>query len=80
MMQNLKYVEIENEVLRNRLATIKAAALEFSELVTRYVEPHKGETHSFNEGRDYYYPIPINERSLNPNLTQNDGWDDGLDF
>ena len=45
-----------------------------------YVEPHKGETHSFNEGRDYYYPIPINERSLNPNLTQNDGWDDGLDF
>ena len=24
--------------------------------------------------------IPINERSLNPNLTQNDGWDDGLDF
>lgn len=45
-----------------------------------YVEPHKGETHSFNEARDYFYPIPINERSLNPNLTQNDGWDDGLDF
>ena len=44
-MQNLKYVEIENEVLRNRLATIKAAALEFSELVTRYVEPHKGDTY-----------------------------------
>ena len=45
-----------------------------------YVEPHKGEIHSFDENRDYYYPIPINERSLNPNLTQNDGWDDGLDF
>jgi hypothetical protein len=45
-----------------------------------YVQPHKAETRSFNEGRDYYYPIPINERSLNPNLTQNDGWDDGLDF
>lgn len=45
-----------------------------------YVEPHKGETHSFNENRDYYYPIPINERSLNRNLTQNEGWDDGLDF
>lgn len=45
-----------------------------------YVEPHKGETHSFNEARDYYYPIPINERTLNKNLTQNDGWDDGLDF
>ena len=34
----------------------------------------------FNEGRDYLYPIPINERSLNPNLTQNPGWVDGLDF
>ena len=46
-----------------------------------YVEPHKGETaRSFNENRDYYYPIPSDERSLNPNLTQNDGWDDGLDF
>lgn len=46
-----------------------------------YVEPHKGEVaRSFNEHRDYYYPIPSDERSLNPNLTQNEGWDDGLDF
>jgi hypothetical protein len=34
----------------------------------------------WNETRDYLYPIPINERSLNPNLTQNPGWNDGLDF
>ena len=34
----------------------------------------------FNEGRDYFYPIPINERSLNPNLAQNPGWMDGLNF
>ena len=45
-----------------------------------YVEPHKGLDHKFDENRDYLYPIPINERSLNRNLTQNDGWDDGLDF
>lgn len=45
-----------------------------------FVEPHKGETHEFNEHRDYYYPIPSDERSLNKNLTQNEGWDDGLDF
>lgn len=45
-----------------------------------FVEPHKGETHSFNEHRDYYYPIPSDERSLNKNLTQNEGWVDGLDF
>lgn len=32
----------------------------------------------FDEERDYLYPIPINERSLNPSLAQNPGWDDGL--
>lgn len=32
----------------------------------------------WNDEKDYYYPIPINERSLNPNLTQNKNWDDGL--
>ncbi|MGM9740672.1 MAG: RagB/SusD family nutrient uptake outer membrane protein [Candidatus Cryptobacteroides sp.] len=35
---------------------------------------------TFNPVRDYLYPIPINDRSLNNNLTQNPGWDDGLDF
>ncbi|MDR1517528.1 MAG: RagB/SusD family nutrient uptake outer membrane protein [Dysgonamonadaceae bacterium] len=34
----------------------------------------------FNEVRDYLYPIPINERSLNKALTQNPGWNDGLNF
>lgn len=28
----------------------------------------------FNEGRDYLYPIPTDELSLNPNLVQNPGW------
>ena len=34
----------------------------------------------FNEERDYLYPIPSGERSLNPKLTQNPGWKDGLNF
>jgi len=34
----------------------------------------------FDENRDYLYPIPIDDRSLNHNLTQNPGWNDGLDF
>jgi len=34
----------------------------------------------FKEQRDYLYPIPINERSLNHNLAQNPGWIDGLGF
>lgn len=34
----------------------------------------------YDENRDYLYPIPINDRSLNHNLTQNPGWQDGLSF
>ena len=46
-----------------------------------YVDYHQNIARAgFNEERDYLYPIPTNERSLNPNLTQNPGWDDGLDF
>ena len=48
-----------------------------------YVFYHKtveNQRPGFNEERDYLYPIPSGERSLNPNLTQNPGWSDGLDF
>ncbi len=46
-----------------------------------YVFYHENiERTPFDEGRDYLYPIPINERSLNHNLTQNPGWNDGLSF
>ncbi len=46
-----------------------------------YIAFHKNlERTKFSEIRDYLYPIPINERSLNNNLTQNPGWADGLDF
>ncbi len=33
-----------------------------------------GGVYGFNEERDYLLPIPIQERTLNPNLTQNPGW------
>jgi len=33
-----------------------------------------GQTHSFDEGRDYLYPIPTDDLTLNTNLTQNPGW------
>lgn len=45
-----------------------------------YVDNQKGIAHSFNENRDYLYPIPTDERNLNNNLTQNPGWNDGLSF
>ena len=43
-------------------------------------EPVHNILFSFDPVRDYLYPVPINDRSLNRNLTQNPGWDDGLDF
>lgn len=35
---------------------------------------HTQDRKPFDENRDYLYPIPTNELSLNPNLTQNPGW------
>lgn len=45
-----------------------------------YMVCHHGIIFSFDPERDYLYPIPIDDRTLNPNLTQNPGWDDGLSF
>ena len=36
---------------------------------------------TWDEGKDYYYPIPVEDRSLTQGaLTQNPGWNDGLKF
>ncbi|MDR1938714.1 MAG: RagB/SusD family nutrient uptake outer membrane protein [Tannerellaceae bacterium] len=40
------------------------------------VNPHINKV--WDEEKDYLHPIPIQERLLNPNLTQNKGWNDGL--
>lgn len=46
-----------------------------------YISPYKNMIAKWNEERDYLYPIPIDERMLTGgNLTQNPGWDDGLEF
>lgn len=50
-----------------------------SEETYGYIHMHKG-MGKWDETRDYLYPIPSVERSLNPNLTQNPGWVDGLDY
>src|SRR5690606_27744388 len=33
------------------------------------------EGYRFDVGRDYLNPIPLNELTLNPSLTQNPGWE-----
>ena len=44
-----------------------------------YCEPYQaqrllGVVPTFNEDRDYFYPIPAEDILLNPNLSQNPGW------
>ena len=42
---------------------------------------HKDIERSWNENRDYLYPIPTDDRNLTEGaITQNPGWDDGLVF
>ena len=43
-----------------------------------FVDMHRTKTRSFDEGRDYLYPIPKGDIDLNRNLEQNPGWDKGL--
>ncbi len=45
-----------------------------------YVDSQHGLPHSFDEERDYLYPIPTDDREMNPKLKQNPGWIDGLSF
>lgn len=42
---------------------------------------HGDFTRKWNEERDYLYPVPVNERTLTGGaLSQNPGWEDGLEF
>ena len=43
-----------------------------------FIEYFRTKDRSFDEERDYLYPIPTGDRSTNPNLKQNPGWKDGL--
>ena len=46
-----------------------------------YVDPYYNINLSWNEDRDYFYPIPTDDRALSGGaLKQNPGWNDGLDF
>ena len=43
-------------------------ALKLSESTHGYVDFHQDTEHVFDEARDYYYPIPLDDLSLNTNL------------
>lgn len=46
-----------------------------------YVIVHTDYTRTWNEARDYLYPVPTDDRVLTQGaITQNPGWNDGLNF
>lgn len=49
--------------------------LSLSEGSSGYLVPFADRTKSFDESRDYLYPIPSGDILLNPNLIQNPNWD-----
>lgn len=49
-----------------------------SEGTKGFVDMYRTRTRSFDQNRDYLYPIPTEDRLRNPNLAQNPGWNDGL--
>ena len=54
--------------------------INLSEGTVGYIVAYKDVDYTWNEQRDYLWPIPAAQRVLNHNLTQNPGWADGLDF
>ena len=80
---NLDVCLYENSAPSDTKATLKyklGGEIILSEGTKGYIDPHKGES-VWDETRDYLYPIPTDDRSLTKgNLTQNPGWDDGLNF
>lgn len=44
--------------------------------IVAYASANYGEF--WDDARDYLWPIPASQRTLNPNLTQNPGYVDGI--
>lgn len=71
----------ENPSTSAKLTLVLDQDIVLSEGTYGYVSPHKNNPGEWVEERDYFYPIPTDDRSLTGGaLTQNPGWNDGLDF
>lgn len=64
-IRGVSFPEIENQ--------IDGIELDQNNYIDRYQRILPG-GYSFDENRDYLFPIPTNELTLNPNLEQNPGW------
>ena len=72
--------QIQEIEIDGKYVKYEAGGIVLSEGDHGFIEKHRLVKRSFNEERDYLYPIPSGDRMLNNNLTQNPGWNDGLNF
>lgn len=71
----------ESPSTQAKLTLVLDQDIVLSEGTYGYVSPHKNNPGEWVEERDYFYPIPTDDRSLTGGaLTQNPGWNDGLEF
>lgn len=59
----------------SQLKVATGASVVFSQGTKGNLVPYSTRKRSFDEERDYLYPIPTDDISINSNLTQNPGWD-----
>ena len=76
---NFTYLQIQEIEIDGKYVPYSDGII-LSEGTKGYVAMHYKKTRAFDESRDYLYPIPSGDRQLNPNLAQNNGWADGLDY
>lgn len=73
--------EGEKPATTAKLTRLLRSEIKLSEGDHGYVHANSGRVGRWDESRDYLYPIPYGERALTGGaLTQNPGWNDGLDF
>ena len=81
LMDILLYEDVKPASTAPAQYKIGSAEFILSDGNSGYVNLFKNIQCKWNDGRDYLYPIPSNERGLTGGaLTQNPGWDDGLTF
>ncbi len=76
---SITYMQIQEITIDGQNVAL-SDGLVLSEGTSGYIDMHRLKTRSFDESRDYLYPIPLGDRQLNPNLTQTPGWTDALNY
>lgn len=71
----------EKPAVKDGVVYASVSELHLSDGNSGYITVHPDIERKWDEDKDYLYPIPTDDRVLTQGkITQNPGWDDGLDF